>query len=87
MSDVKNICDSIDFDNENVPKVVMYHKERKKELDKHQSLEFIGESHVNKNYLIYKVTSPGIPQYYEEVKSVEELIGQKFNYQNKDKDC
>lgn len=79
MSDIKNIWDSIDFDNGNIPKVVMYHKERKVELDKCQSLEFIGESHVNKNFLIYKVISPEIPQYYEEVESIEELTGQKFN--------
>lgn len=79
MSDVKNAWNGIDFNNKDVPKVVMYHKERKKELDKCQSLEFIGESHLNKNFVIYKVISLEIPPYYEEVKSVEELVGQKFN--------
>lgn len=59
-----------------IPKVVMYHKDRKEELDSYDSIEYIGETLINKKRIAYRIKSLGvkIPKGYEIIEPLEEIL-------------
>lgn len=78
-----NIWSSIDFDNQlsqgdfdYIPHVIKYPTSRKEELDTYESIDYIGKSRVDDNFIIYKIKSLGVkvPSGYEIVKPIEDVI-------------
>lgn len=74
-----NIWSSLNFDKKEevlfIPSIVKYSKDRKQSIDKFESLEYIGDSKIDKDP-IYKIKSLGveIPGGYEIVYSVDKYL-------------
>lgn len=74
---------SIKFDNQSeqcdydyIPHVVKYHNSKQEELDSCDTLEYLGKSKVDDNFVCYRIKSLGvkIPKGYEIVKPIEDIL-------------
>lgn len=71
---------SLDKD-EYISGIIMYHKSRKREIDSYDSLQFIGYSLLDKNFIVYKIKSLDckIPKDYEAILELDKYLESPSN--------